>query len=364
MNVIFMGRRWLSYLVLPGTSRVAEHQLEALKLSGDILGHETSIGKALIADDDDDFRRLLVHRAKKMGLSVDEASDGTEALEAIRQQSFDILVVDLYMPGATGLDVIREAQRTDPDMEAILMTGSASLETAIEAIRAGVYDYLTKPLDSLTIFEMTLSRALERRHLIRENERLFQEVQRLALTDQLTGLYNRHKVKESLASEVERARRYGRPLSLIMVDIDDLKPINDTYGHPAGDSVLKQVADAIQTHTRRVDLAARIGGDEFLVLLPEAGLDVATEVAKRVRTEITGAPFEEVTISISVGVGQWGEEFGTPQGFLHAVDQALYKAKRSGSTKIFTYREEGSFDPSDDTSENVDGDSSSETGEN
>jgi len=79
MNVIFMGRRWLSYLVLPGTSRVAEHQLEALKLSGDILGHETSIGKALIADDDEDFRRLLVHRAKKMGLSVDEASDGTEA---------------------------------------------------------------------------------------------------------------------------------------------------------------------------------------------------------------------------------------------------------------------------------------------
>lgn len=305
-------------------------------MSGDSLAHEISIGKALIADDEDDFRRLLVRRATTMGLTVDEVSDGTQAIEAIRQNSYDILVMDLYMPGATGLEVIREAQRIDPDTESILMTGSASLETAIEAIRAGVYDYLTKPLESLTSFELTVSRALERRHLIRENERLFKEVQRLALTDQLTGLYNRHKLKESLESEVERARRYRRPLSLIMLDLDGLKVINDTYGHPAGDVVLRQVAEAIRNHTRRVDLAARIGGDEFLVLLPEAVLEVATEVAKRVRKQITSIPYEDINISISIGVGQWGEEFGTPQGFMHAVDQALYQAKRSSGAKIFT----------------------------
>jgi two-component system cell cycle response regulator len=285
-----------------------------------------------------------------MGLSVDDVSDGTEALEAISKNSYDILVMDLYMPGATGLDVIREAQRMDPDTEAILMTGSASLETAIEAIRAGVYDYLTKPLESLTAFELTVTRALERRHLIRENERLFQEVQRLALTDQLTGLYNRHKLKESLESEVERARRYQRPLSLIMVDMDDLKVINDTYGHPAGDEVLRQVAEAIRNHTRRVDLAARIGGDEFLVLLPEASLDVATEVAKRVRREITSKPFEETIVSVSVGIGQWDEDFNTPQGFLHAVDQALYQAKRSGDKKIFACKPEDNVNSGDEES--------------
>jgi diguanylate cyclase (GGDEF)-like protein len=325
-------------------------------LSGDNLAHESSIGKALIADDDEDFRRLLIRRAKTMGLSVDEVSNGTEALEMISQNSYDILVMDLYMPGATGLDVIREAQRMDPDTEAILMTGSASLETAIEAIRAGVYDYLTKPLESLTAFELTVTRALERRHLIRENERLFQEVQRLALTDQLTGLFNRHKLKESLESEVERARRYQRPLSLIMVDLDDLKVVNDTYGHPAGDEVLRQVAEAIKNHTRRVDLAARIGGDEFLVLLPEAGLEVATEVAKRVRREITSNPFEELAISVSVGVGQWGEEFNTPQGFLHAVDQALYQAKRSEDKKIFACSPENAPGVGDqDSNPEVDG---------
>jgi diguanylate cyclase (GGDEF)-like protein len=305
------------------------------------VAHESYIGRALIADDDEDFRSLLVRRAKKMGLAVVEASDGDEAMEFIGKSTFDVLVMDLYMPGRTGLDVIRDAQRIDPNLEAIIMTGSASLETAIEALRAGVYDYLTKPLDSMTIFEVTLTRALERRHLIRENERLFQEVQRLALTDQLTGLFNRHKLNDYLESEVERARRYGRPLSLIMLDLDNMKAINDTFGHSAGDAVLKLVADAIRDHVRRVDLPARIGGDEFLVLLPEAELDVAASVAKRVCGQISEASYMETEVSVSAGVGQWVKDYSTAQGFLHAVDQALYKAKRSGGKKIYATRLNG-----------------------
>jgi two-component system cell cycle response regulator len=310
-------------------------------LSGDPVAHENYIGRALIADDDDDFRNLLVRRAKKMGLSVVEAADGEEALAAIGDSSFDVLVMDLYMPGRTGLDVIRDAQRIDPNLEAIIMTGSASLETAIEALRAGVYDYLTKPLDSMTIFEVTLTRALERRHLIRENERLFQEVQRLAMTDQLTGLYNRHKLKDYLESEVERARRYERPLSIIMLDLDNMKAINDTFGHSAGDKVLRLVADAIRDHVRRVDLPARLGGDEFLVLLPEAELDVAASVAKRVCSQISETEFKDTEISVSAGVGQWVKDYATAQGFLNAVDQALYKAKRSGGKKIYATRLDG-----------------------
>ena len=114
-------------------------------------------------------------------------------------------------------------------------------------------------------------------------------------------------------------------LEIIHVNHDQRKGSLIASGHPAGDEVLRQVAEAIRNHTRRVDLSARIGGDEFLVLLPEASLDVATEVAKRVRREITSKPFEEMTVSVSVGIGQWDEAFNTPQGFLHAVDQALYQ---------------------------------------
>ncbi|NIN70319.1 MAG: diguanylate cyclase, partial [Anaerolineae bacterium] len=225
----------------------------------------SNLGLVLIADDDDDFRRLLVRRAKRMGLRVVEARDGCEALEAVKRQSFDALVLDLYMPGASGIEVLEAGSRIDPEVQTILLTGNASLETAVEALRAGAYDYLTKPLDSLTVFELALTRALEHRHLLQDNARLFAEVQRLAVTDPLTGLYNRHKLNEALAAEVERAQRYGRPLALIMLDLDNLKRVNDSLGHPAGDEVLKQVADIIRQEIRRVDIATRFGGDEFLV---------------------------------------------------------------------------------------------------
>jgi two-component system cell cycle response regulator len=286
--------------------------------------HEEFIGKILIADDDVDFRNLLVRRAKKMGLLVVEVEDGDQAIQALNEDSYDILVVDL---------------------EAIVLTGSATLETAIEALRAGVYDYLTKPLESLTVFEMTLSRALERRYLIKENERLFREIERLAMTDQLTGLYNRRKLMESLEMEVERAQRYGRPLSLIMIDLDDLKGINDTHGHAAGDKVLQLVAGAIKEQIRIVDVPARIGGDEFIIVLPEAELDTATLVAKRVSKQIFETPLENTRISISVGIGQWLPTHNSITGFLHTVDQALYQAKRAGGKKIFAYTPNGSVVP-------------------
>ncbi len=291
-------------------------------------------GRALVVDDDPDFRRLLVRRARKMGLTVEEAENGKQAIAVLQKADFDVLVADLYMPGCTGLDVVRAAQRIDPNLQAIVLTGSATLETAVEALRAGVYDYLTKPLESMMVFEMTLARALERRRLIQENERLFREVQRLAMTDPLTELYNRHKISEALSMEVERAARYRRPLSIIVLDLDRLKEINDTYGHAAGDAVLQAVAKAIRAHIRRVDLPARVGGDEFLILLPEATLEEAHQVAKRITTQLAQTRVGDISISLSAGAGQWSSAYGSARGFLHAVDQAMYQAKRSGGSRL------------------------------
>jgi len=309
------------------------------------IKHEEFIGKVLIADDDSDFRRLLVGRARKMGFYVTEANDGKEAMEALAKDNYDVLVVDLYMPGKTGLDVIRDAQSIYKDLEAIIVTGSATLETAIEALRSGVYDYLTKPLESLTVFEMTLSRALERRYLIRENERLFKEIQRMALTDQLTGLYNRRKLMENLEFEIRRIQRYIHPLSIIMIDLDNLKTINDTYGHAAGDDVLQLVAKSIQSHIRKVDLPARLGGDEFIILLPEAKLDMAALVARRVYAQVLNTLFKGGKISISIGIGEWMPAYQSATGFLHAVDQALYQAKRAGGMRIYACNPNGSLVP-------------------
>lgn len=286
--------------------------------------------RVLIADDDDQFRSLLVRRAKKIGLSVTEREDGRQAIEALQREKFDLLVVDLYMPEFTGLEVIQHALARDPDLPAIILTGAATVETAVEALRSGVYDYLTKPLESLSDFELTVNRALEHRRLILENQRLFAEVQRLAITDALTGLYNRRRLDEALSAEFERARRYKRPLSMIMLDMDSLKKINDTYGHPAGDAALKVVANAIRNHIRRVDLPARFGGDEFVILLPEVEHGVAMRIAERIRTQLRPKGSTDDMFTISGGVAQLQAEHASAEDLLRTADQALYRAKRDG----------------------------------
>lgn len=286
------------------------------------------VGRILIADDDSDFRSVLVRRARRMGLEVVEAGDGPEARAALEAQPFDALVCDLYMPGASGLEVVERARQLDGNVQAIILTASASVETAVEALRAGVYDYMTKPFESMAAFELALTRALEHRRLIEENARLFAEVQRLAVTDPVTDLFNRHKLGEFLDLEVERARRYGRPLSLIMLDVDEMKEINDTYGHPAGDEALRRIAQAIRSQVRRVDLPTRYGGDEFMIVLPEAAGGVAEGIARRIQAEIQRVSFDGVRLSASAGVVDWQPEYATVEDFVQAVDQSLYREKR------------------------------------
>lgn len=309
--------------------------VEVIALDQEKQRDSTTLGRVLVADDDPEFRRIVVRRAEQIGLEVVEAEDGEQAIEALKSDTFDLLLIDLYMPKYTGLDVFQVANEIDPDLPAVILTGSATIETALEALRVGVYDYLTKPLESLTDLELTINRALAHRHLKKENARLFAEVQRLAVTDSLTGLYNRRKLDEMMAIELERARRYNRPLSLIMLDLDGLKRINDTFGHPIGDEALQLVADNIRQGIRYVDIPTRYGGDEFIILLPEANLDAAKKVAARICAKITNAPFHDDEISVSAGVVQWTSAFPTVESYLEAADQAMYQAKRGGGRQIF-----------------------------
>lgn len=316
----------------------SEHRIDSATAPEAQAGSEWEIsGRILIADDDPDFRRMLCRRAERMGLEVFEACDGSQALAMLAEQPFDALVLDLYMPGATGLEVFQTARRLDEDIQALVLTGNATVETAVEALRSGAYDYLVKPLESLAVFELALTRALEHRFLLRENTRLFSEVQRLAVTDPLTGLFNRHKLNEALAVEVERGVRYNRPLAAIMIDLDDLKRINDRLGHPAGDNVLVEVARGIRTQVRKVDIPTRYGGDEFLVLLPEADVEEATRVAHRIHRHIKEMPNAgDQPISASIGVAQLSIGDDSPESFLHEVDRALYESKRAGGGSIHT----------------------------
>ncbi len=171
-----------------------------------------------------------------------------------------------------------------------------------------------------------------------ENARLFQQVQRLAITDPLTGLNNRRYFFEAARRELERARRYQSPLSLIMLDIDHFKRVNDTYGHLAGDRVLVAVAARCKEKLREVDISARYGGEEFVFLLPETNLEGAGQVADRLRAVVNDVPIDagdkKVSISISLGVAELDEECADIQALVRRADQALYKTKETGRGQV------------------------------
>jgi two-component system cell cycle response regulator len=167
-----------------------------------------------------------------------------------------------------------------------------------------------------------------------DNVLLHQEAQRLSVTDALTGLGNYRFFQQNLAREVDRAARFGRPLSLLMLDLDRFKQVNDAHGHQVGDAVLMQVADRIREEVREVDVVARYGGEEFVVVLPETGEEGAQQLAGRVCERIRGVPLHtsagDLEVTVSIGVAVYPEHGDSPSSLVRAADQALYVAKREG----------------------------------
>jgi diguanylate cyclase (GGDEF)-like protein len=173
------------------------------------------------------------------------------------------------------------------------------------------------------------------------NIRLFEKMQRQATMDGLTGLMNHRSFYEALERELWRSRRYGGTISLIMADIDNLKQINDVHGHRAGDKVIREISRRIRECIRQIDLAARYGGDEFAVILPNTGIDEATLVSQRIVETVGGSPVtwqsQQIPLSISVGVGQYGPDTN-PEDITSRSDNALYHAKRSGKNTVKVFR--------------------------
>jgi diguanylate cyclase (GGDEF)-like protein/PAS domain S-box-containing protein len=175
-----------------------------------------------------------------------------------------------------------------------------------------------------------------------DNARLFERVERLSITDELTGLENRRHFNLMLEKEIERARRYDHPLCMIMLDIDHFKEVNDKYGHTAGDTVLRKLADVVEECLRKPDLAFRFGGEEFMILLPETKMASAKKAAERIRTNVENIDFsldhDNLQITISLGVCEYQDSFVNMTEFINAVDHALYQAKSSGRNRVCIYK--------------------------
>jgi diguanylate cyclase (GGDEF)-like protein len=305
--------------------------------------------RLLVVDNEVELLNAVCDALREQGLNVTGFVDPVAALKAIEPDKFDLILSDLMMPELDGIQLLKQSLQIDPNLIGIIMTGAGSIHTAVEAMRAGAYDFVLKPFRLNQILP-TLDRAMGIRQMRTDNERLKQEVtrleaervrlleeanaqlQRLASTDPLTALTNRRTFDEMLTHEAVRASRGMGPLSLILLDVDHFKSFNDTFGHPAGDDVLRQIASAMSGCCRTTDVPARIGGEEFAVLLPGTGTEGAEVLAERIRQAIEAGPWPLRPVTASFGIATLGPT--GPQSLIEAADRALYQAKHTGRNRI------------------------------
>jgi len=288
----------------------------------------------LVAEDDPDQLEIIKTILSQNRYRVMVAADGEEAMKQLAQEPVDIALLDIMMPKMSGLEVCRKI-RKDPrqaNIYVIFLTALAGAEERVGGLELGANDYIIKPF-YLPDFSAR----------IRVGEKLIHErrnMEKRAAEDPLTGLYNQRMFEERLRHEFERAKRYGRPLSLMMIDIDDFKQVNDQYGHHWGDAVLREIARILKEKTRKSDILVRYGGDEFTLMLPEASIAVALQTADKLRTEIKAALFRpdsgpSFSVTVSVGVSSTlAGNYKDGAAFLHDADAALYRAKRKGKNRV------------------------------
>lgn len=402
--------------------------------------------RILVVDDDPYHSETLVDILTIKGYETLVASTGAEATAAVEQDRISLALIDLKLPDMHGLEVMARIKAISPLIEVIILTGHASIDTAIEATQQGAYSYLLKPYqmdDLLRNIRQGVERQQAQEEILRlasfpkqhpnpiielnsageltfvnpATERLFpdmrakelshpllsglrdllpalrkhpaqqefiqeievgsntyelhifrvpevdlfriyamditqrkideEEIRILATTDSLTGIINRREFTRILENEMDRAKRYGVPLSLVMYDLDFFKQINDTFGHDVGDDVLQTVVRLVNKHIRGVDVAARWGGEEFMVLMPQSDLAAARSAAEKLRQAIAQHRFDKAnSVTVSFGVTKF-----VPQDDIHSllkrVDDALYQAKMRGRNRVEVLIEENRKDKED-----------------
>ena len=285
--------------------------------------------RALVCDDDDDYLAFIAALVRRHGFEVTRCHDGAGALETLRDHSFDLLIVDYEMPRMDGLTLIGQVRDLPQQAEiyAVMLTGHEDVATKLAALRLGYDDFLSKSETELEIAaKLTAARRLVTRQ--KRMDASVRELYGLATRDELTGLFNRR----FLFAEIERMVRDGEVVNLVLFDLDGFKQINDTYGHLAGDRILRDLGSLFLRRTRHEDLVGRFGGDEFVMVIPNATPDQVATIAERVVTELGAAQwvFDGDMVSASASTGfACSSMIDSPtlSKLLAACDRDLYKNK-------------------------------------
>ncbi len=297
-------------------------------------------GKILIVDDRKSaYERMVVMLSAEHTVEVEP--DPNEALFHAAEGEFDLLIVSLGLQNFDGLRLcsqVRSLERTR-GVPILIVSEADNNQRVVRGLEIGVNDYLIRPIDKNEMLARVRTQIKKKRYTERLRDNAHKSIE-MAITDGLTGLHNRRYMETHLAALVEQAAQRGKPISVLVLDIDFFKSINDGHGHDAGDDVLREFALRIRKSIRNIDLACRYGGEEFVVVLPETDMAVATMVAERLRRRIASEPFaiqdgaRNLDVTISIGIAALDGASDNAAAILKRADTALYRAKRDGRNRV------------------------------
>jgi diguanylate cyclase (GGDEF)-like protein len=299
----------------------------------DILDELTSSREAaayrvFIVDDEPDLTNYYVAVLEQAGMLVNAVNDPFEVLKPLLEFAPELILIDMYMPGCNGMELARVIRQINAfvSIPIVFLSGESNLDKQLVALGLGGDDFLTKPIEAQHLISAVTNR-IKRSQVLRS----------FMVRDSLTGLLNHTAIKAQLSHETARAKRQGKPLAFAMVDIDQFKRINDTYGHPAGDRVLKSVSRLLKQRLRENDLVGRYGGEEFAVVLADADGATAMKIMDTIRSDFEQlhqlAEDRAFSVTFSCGVADLAN-FDDASRLIDAADKALYKAKRAGRNQI------------------------------
>ena len=298
-------------------------------------------GNLLVVEDNAAYAERLRRALVGDNDVLDVVSQPAEGLARANEGFYDIVIVSLALRETDGLRLCAQmrSQNQTRNMPIVALVEDGDYARIAKALDLGVNDYILRSADSQEILARCRTQIRRRRY--QDGLRAtFERNVALALIDSLTGLYNRRYLTAHLAALMDRGLRTKKPLALLMVDVDHFKKVNDSYGHAVGDEVLMAVADRLSRHLRSFDTVARWGGEEFVVIMPEAETRVAMAVAERLRTKMSEQPVTvrhavgKLNVTVRIGVAIAGDDITTPDDLLRAADSAMYEAKRQGRDRI------------------------------
>lgn len=304
---------------------------------------ESQLPSVLVVEDDERDAKLILMYLQGMPYKVTLVQSGEDAVSFARQQEVDLILLDLLLPGMDGFGVLHRLKEREEtrNIQVVAVTCLTDLETKIRGIETGVDDYLVKPINMHEL-RVRINALIKKKAYLDHLKKGYQVAVHSAVTDKLTGLYNYAYFHHFLGIEIKRSKRQNHSVALMVIDFDDFKRINDTFGHPAGDEVLRSFGKLFRENIREIDLGVRYGGEEFAAVLPYADRTTALAAGQRLKSIVEKHTFllegngASARVTLSIGIAVYPADADCPEDLIQRADNALYRAKK-GKNRVCMY---------------------------